>query len=82
MFDSLMQKPRVSHDIRLIRVAGDPREECCMCGTPTETWAEAKDVPLCMSCAETSNVFSIPTKRQWLVSLGVNLDPNWRPYST
>jgi len=56
----------------------DDLEPCCICGQPTDTWYTNKDVALCSVCADKAEHFDIPTKREWLVSQGVQLPKNWK----
>lgn len=64
--------------IELINWDEEEVEECCICGTKTDYWSLDKDVPLCPKCAATNNINSIPSKRDWLISLGYQLPTNWK----
>lgn len=77
MYEALLSKPRITRDVRLIRVPD--AEGCSICGRLTNSWAEAKDVPLCVECADKTTIPFIPSKREWLTSLGYSLDRNWIP---
>jgi hypothetical protein len=52
---------KVNHD-------GSPeyevQERCCMCRTPTRFW-HASDVALCPTCAKTTPLAALPTKKDW-----------------
>lgn len=57
------------------------RENCCHCGEPTAFWFEPKDVPLCPACAKKlNNHMAVPSKKEWLESLGYVLPEGWLPY--
>jgi hypothetical protein len=53
-------------------------ESCCVCGQDTNTWYIIKDVALCPVCAAQVEYNEVPSKRDWLVSLGVNLPKDWK----
>ena len=42
-----------------------PAEDCCICGDPSRTWSETKDVAICRSCAENLEEDDVPTKDGW-----------------
>lgn len=68
----------MAEQIELINWDEDEIEECCVCGTKTDTWSIAKDVPLCRYCASVTDINNIPSKREWLISLGYQLPVNWK----
>jgi recombinational DNA repair protein (RecF pathway) len=48
--------------------AGGPPvfENCCFCRKPTAFWYTAKDVAVCLQCAETASPEDVPDKTTWL----------------
>lgn len=38
------------------------QERCVLCGTPTRTWHDATNQPVCGECAESKNVSDLPRK--------------------
>jgi hypothetical protein len=54
-------------------------EECCICNSSTSYWHVQNDVPLCPHCAGKMHKSAVPTKAQWLTSLGFNLPRKWEP---
>ena len=43
-------------------------ERCCFCGKRTGYWHTPKDVPVCLSCAETHEDSDVPSKKEWCAS--------------
>ena len=41
------------------------RERCCMCREFTPYWHAPTDVALCPSCANTTQLSELPSKREW-----------------
>lgn len=79
MYEALLTKPNITRRTTLIRPRGfDAQEDCCICGEPTATWAEAKDVPLCIPCEEKTEPGKVPTKKEWLTKLGFVLEWDWK----
>lgn len=54
-------------------------ESCAFCRRSTFFWYKPKDVAVCQPCAETVSSEDVPSKREWLNSLGDNLPPSWVP---
>lgn len=67
----------LSRGLELTRVHGGQPEDCCMCGTTTALWYEEKDVPVCLDCGDTYPAYEIPSKAEWLRSVGIDLPKNW-----
>lgn len=43
---------------------GPPYERCCMCRKTTQYWHKS-DVALCQTCAKTTKLSDLPTKKEW-----------------
>ena len=39
---------------------GPPFEDCFFCGSPTDTWYEALNIPVCWLCAQEHSVTELP----------------------
>lgn len=42
------------------------KDSCCFCGTQTDKWNTARDVPCCPDCAEMHTADQLPSRVEWL----------------
>lgn len=66
---------------KLTRQFGGLYEECAVCKKETPFWYERIDIPLCLGCADCCQPHDIPSKRDWLRSLGFILPDDWTPHA-